>query len=379
MHIISWVSLLGVAIGTSALVLVLSVFNGFEDLILKMYNSFDPHLKITSLKGKTFDPDQIIINSPEVAEKAYVLEEKVLLRFQNKEFIAVAKGVSTAYKSLTNFDSLLIDGKYIDAFPQNNVAVIGRGVAYYLSMGIDNMFDQLQVYIPSRLASTLLNPQNAFKRGSVMPIGIFGVQSEIDEQYIITPLSFIQNLAERGSRVSAIEIKIRNTDKMFQVQEQLKSQIGDGFIIQNRLQQQGFLYKILNTEKLVVFLILVFIMIIATFNIVGSLSMLILDKRIDIKVFKSFGVTENQIKAIFFNKSILTILFGIFIGIFLGLFLALLQQKYGFIGMGSGSFVVDAYPIIIKTSDLLVVSITVFIIGIVSSWYPAKFLSRKLY
>ena len=378
-HIISWVSLIGVAIGTAALILVLSVFNGFEDLILKMYNSFDPHLKITSLNSKVFDPEEIIINNTEIIEKAYVLEEKVLLRYQQQEFIATVKGVSKAYMNLTDFESLLIDGKYIDAYTENNVAVIGRGIAYYLSMSVDNMFDQLQIYIPNRSAKSLLDPQKAFKQGGVVPIGIFGIQSEIDEQYIITPLLFIQNLAERGNNVSAIEIKLRNVDKMHQIQEQLKSQIGEGFVIKNRLQQQDFLHKILNTEKLVVFLILAFIMIIATFNIVGSLSMLILDKRNDIKIFKSFGVTEGQIKGVFFNKSILTILTGIFIGVSLGLLLALLQQKYGLISMGSGSFVVDSYPVIIKTSDFFVVSITVFIIGMASSWYPAKILSQKLY
>lgn len=379
MHIISLVSLLGVAIGTAALILVLSVFNGFEDLILKMYNSFDPHLKITSLKGKIFEPGDIIINNSEIVEKAYVLEEKVLLRYQEQEFIATVKGVSNSYKDLTNFDNLLVDGNYIDAYTNNNVAVIGRGVAYYLSMGIGNMFDQLQIYIPNRSAKTLLNPQTAFQQGSVLPIGVFGIQSEIDAQYIITPLSFIQNLAERGSGVSAIELKLANIDRMLKVQEQLQSQIGDEFVIKNRLQQQEFLYKILNTEKLVVFLILAFIMIIATFNIVGSLSMLILDKRSDIKIFKSFGVTEKQIKAIFLNKSILTISTGIFIGISLGLLFSILQQKYGFISMGSGSFVVDSYPIVIKMSDFFIVSITVFIIGLVSSWYPAKYLSQKLF
>ena len=379
MHIISLVSLLGVAIGTAALILVLSVFNGFEDLILKMYNSFDPHLKITSLQGKIFEPGDIMINNSEIVEKAYVLEEKVLLRYQEQEFIATVKGVSSSYKHLTNFDNLLVDGNYIDAYTNNNVAVIGRGVAYYLSMGIGNMFDQLQIYIPNRSAKTLLNPQTAFQQGSVLPIGVFGIQSEIDAQYIITPLSFIQNLAERGSGVSAIELKLANIDRMLKVQEQLQSQIGDEFVIKNRLQQQEFLYKILNTEKLVVFLILAFIMIIATFNIVGSLSMLILDKRSDIKIFKSFGVTEKQIKAIFLNKSILTISTGIFIGISFGLLLSILQQKYGFISMGSGSFVVDSYPIVIKMSDFFIVSITVFIIGLVSSWYPAKYLSQKLF
>ena len=378
-HIISLVSLVGVAIGTAALILVLSVFNGFEDLILKMYNSFDPHLKITLSEGKVFNPANIIINNPEIETKAYVLEEKVLLKYQEKEFIATAKGVSSSYKQLTNFDSLLVDGNYIDFYENNNVAVIGRGVAYYLSIGLGTMFQQLQVYAPNRSAKTLLTPQTSFKQGSVLPVGVFGIQAEIDEQYIITPLAFIQNLAERDDKISAIEIKLKDADKMLKVQEQLKSQLGDKFVVKNRLEQREFLYKILNTEKLAVFLILAFIMIIATFNIIGSLSMLMLDKKQDIKTLKSFGTTKNDIMAIFFNKSMLTIIAGTFIGLTVGCLLAVLQQTYGFISMGSGSFVVNAYPVVIKLVDVFVVSITVLVIGLVASWYPAKVLSKKLF
>lgn len=378
-HIISWVSLVGVAIGTAALILVLSVFNGFEDLILKMYNSFDPHLKITSAEGKVFDSSNIIINNPEIEEKAYVLEERVLLKYQEKEFIATVKGVSSCYKKLTNFDSLLVEGDYIDAYENNNVTVVGRGVAYYLSMGLGTMFQQLQVFAPNRSAKTLLNPQTAFKQGSVLPVGVFSIQAEIDEQYIITPLIFIQNLAERDDKISAIELKLKDADQILKVQEQLKAQLGDKFVVKNRLEQQEFLYKILNTEKLAVFLILAFIMIIATFNIIGSLSMLMLDKKQDIKTLKSFGATKNDIRAIFFSKGMLTIIAGIFIGLAIGLLLAALQQAYGFISMGSGSFVVNAYPVVMKIADVFLVSVTVLVIGLLASWYPAKFLSRKLF
>ena len=378
-HIISWVSFLGIAIGTSALILVLSVFNGFEDLILKMYNSFYPHIKITLADGKVFDPSNIIINNPRIAEKAFVLEEEVFLKYQQKEFIATVKGVSSSYKELAKFDSLLVAGSYIDSYENNNVAVVGRGVAYHLSMGLGAIFDQLQVYAPNRSAKSLLNPQTAFKQASILPVGVFGIQSEIDEKYIITPLSFVQNLVDRNDKISAIEIKLKNNNEMREVQEQLQIQLGDRFTIKNRLEQQEFLYKILNTEKLAVFLILAFIMIIATFNIVGSLSMLMLDKKKDIKIFKSFGVTENQIKMIFFNKSILTILVGIFIGISLGVLIAFLQQNYGFVGMGNGNFVVNSYPVLIKITDIFIVSITVLAIGLVASWYPAKVLSRKLF
>ena len=157
-HIISWISLLGIAISTAALILVLSVFNGFEDLILKMYNSFDPHIKITSAEGKTFNSKDIILDHPDILVKSFILEERVLLEYQQKKFIATIKGVSPSYRDLTNFDSLLVEGNYINDYDNKNIAVVGKGVAYYLSIGLNNMFEQLEVFIPNRTKKTLLNP-----------------------------------------------------------------------------------------------------------------------------------------------------------------------------------------------------------------------------
>lgn len=380
-HIISWVSLLGVTIGTAALILVLSVFNGFEDLILSMYNSFDPHLKITSAEGKVFNPDKVqsVLDNDAIEKSSFVLEEKVLLKYQEKEYIATVKGVDENYLTLTNFDSLLVDGEYLNKYENTNIAIIGRGVAYYLSMGVGNMFEQLQVYVPNRNSKTLLNPTTAFKQGNVLPIGIFGIQAEIDEKFIITPLAFIQNLADRENEISAVEIKLKNTDEMLAIQKEIQKELGDIFIVQNRLEQQEFLYKILNTEKLAVFLILAFIMIIANFNIIGALSMLMLDKKKDIQTFRSLGATRNEVQQIFFNKSVLTIIAGTVIGLSVGLGLAFLQQNFGFIGMGNGYFVVDAYPVAIKLNDVLLVSTTVILIGLLASWYPAKILTKKLF
>ena len=378
-HIISWISLLGIAISTAALILVLSVFNGFEDLILKMYNSFDPHIKITSAEGKTFNSKDIILDHPDILVKSFVLEERVLLEYQQKKFIATIKGVSPSYRDLTNFDSLLVEGNYINDYDNKNIAVVGKGVAYYLSIGLNNMFEQLEVFIPNRTKKTLLNPTTSFNKGSLLPVGFFSIQNEIDQEYIIVPLQFIQKLSERENNISAIEIKLKNQNRMLDVQQELKNNLGSKFIIKNRLEQQEFLYKILNSEKLIVFLILVFIMIIAAFNIVGSLTMLILEKKKDIKTFQSFGATVKNVQSIFFNKSMLTIISGTLIGVFFGLILAFSQQKFGFISMGNGSFVVSAYPVLIKMTDVLLTCITVLLIGFFASWYPSKILAKKLY
>jgi len=380
-HIISWVSLLGVAIGTAALILVLSVFNGFEDLVLKMYNPFDPHLQITTAEGKVFNPEKIstVLDNSEFESSAYILEEKVLLKYQEKEFIATVKGVSETYQELTNFDNLLVDGEYINSYKNKNVAVVGGGVAYHLSIGLGTMFEQLQVFVPNRNSKTLLNPQTAFKQGSVLPVGVFSIQAELDQEYIITPLAFIQQLADRGNNISAVEIKLKHEDRMLAIQEQLTTVLGDDFIVKNRFEQQEFLYKILNTEKLAVFLILAFIMIIATFNIIGALSMLMLDKQKDIATLRSLGCTVQDIQSVFFRKSMLTILLGIGTGLFIGLGLSILQQTFGFIGMGAGSFVINTYPIAIVFTDIILVSFTVFAIGLLASWYPAKVLSVRLF
>tara|TARA_X000000368_G_scaffold98739_1_gene76014 strand:- start:338 stop:1552 length:1215 start_codon:yes stop_codon:yes gene_type:complete len=381
-HIISWVSLFGVAIGTAALILVLSVFNGFENLVLSMYNSFDPHLKITAIEGKVFNPEELsnlLLTVEEIEKFALVLEEKVLLKYQEKEYIATAKGVSEEYLQMTNFDSLLIDGEYINGFESNNVAVVGRGVAYYLSMGVGSIFEQLNVFIPNRNPKTLLNPTTAFKQSAVVPVGVFGVQSEVDAKYIIAPLLFLQQLSERNNEVSSIEIKLKYVEDMLIIQQQLQMALGEMYKVKNRLEQQDFLYKILHTERLAIFLILTFIMIISTFNIIGALSMLMLDKKKDIRTLRSMGCTVQDIQSTFFKKSMFTIVLGIGIGLILGIGIAFLQQTFGFISMGGGSFVINTYPVAIVFADVLLVSTIVFIIGLLASWYPAKLLSQKLF
>ena len=242
-HVISLISLISVAIGTAALILLLSVFNGFENLVLNMYNSFDPHLKIISSEGKTFNPSLIkenIFENSEIEISAFILEEKALLKYKEREFIATVKGVSENYQKLADFDSLIIDGNYITDYKHKNVAVIGTGVAYYLSIGLGSIFDHLQVFLPNRNSSTLLNPRTAFRQSSVLPVGIFRVQAEIDQKYIITPLEFIQELSEKENEVSAIEIKLKSTKRMLEVQQQLKEVLGSSYIVKNRLEQQIF-------------------------------------------------------------------------------------------------------------------------------------------
>jgi lipoprotein-releasing system permease protein len=379
-NIISFVSMIGVVVGTAALVLLLSVFNGFEDLLLSMYNSFDPHIKITSNEGKTFDPENIfseLNNNEDILYFTDVLEEKVLMKNGKNEFIASIKGVGEDFSKMTNLDSIIVDGENFDTYKSNSVAIIGQGVAYHLSLGIGNMFNRLKIFVPNRESKTLLNPSNAFASTSVIPIGIFSLGAEYDNKYIITPIAFLQDLLHK-KEVSAIEIKLKQESKMLEVQKYLQSTLGENYKVSNRLQQHAVLHKILNSEKLGVFIILTFMLIIATFNIIGSLSMLMIEKKNDIKTFWNLGASQKSIQKIFFTEGMLTVIIGSFLGVLLGLLLAILQMKYGIISMGEGNFIINSYPVAIHYLDLIWVEITVLIIGLFASWYPAKVLSKRL-
>ena len=379
-NIISFVSMIGVIIGTAALVLLLSVFNGFEDLLLSMYNSFDPHLKITSNEGKTFNGESVILeleSSDDILYFTEVLEEKALMKNREHEFIASIKGVGDDFSKMTNLDSIIVEGENFNNYESNNVAVLGQGVAYHLSMGVGNMFNRLKIFVPNRESKTLLNPSSAFASTSVLPIGIFSLGAEYDSKYIITPIVFLQDLLQK-KEVSAIQVQLKDESKMLEVQKYLQSILGENFIVSNRLQQHAVLHKILNSEKLGVFIILTFMLLIATFNIIGSLSMLMIEKKKDIQTFWNLGATQKSIQKIFFTEGMLTIIIGSFFGILLGLLLAALQMKYGIIGMGEGNFIIHSYPVAIHYADLIWVEITVLIIGLFASWYPAKVLSKRL-
>jgi lipoprotein-releasing system permease protein len=380
-HILSLVSQFGIAIGTIALVLVMSVFNGFENLVLDMYNVFDPHIRVTSNDGKNFDSDQVnkvIGNTDGVANFSSVLEEKILVEYNSKQYIAVIKGVDENYRELTNFDSLIVDGGYIDDFKNNNVAMVGRGIAYYLSMHIGSVFDNLRVYLPNRDSKNLLKLEKAFTSSSISPVGVFGVQQEIDSKYIIVPLNFVQDLINRDKYVSAIEIKLKSSDSMINIQNILKEKLDSKYLIQNRFEQQEFLYKILNTERLVVIIILLFIVLIASFNIISSLIILIIDKKKDIESLFNFGVENHSIKKVFIYKSMLGVFVGSFSGIIIGFILAYLQQEFGLIKMGVGSFVIDAYPVSIKPNDIIIIQLIVLLIGLLASWFTSRLMLNRV-
>jgi len=379
-NIISFISMMGVVIGTAALVLLLSVFNCFEDLLLSMYNSFDSHIKITSAEGKSFQAKELISILEKEEEILYfteVLEEKVLLKNGQHEFIAIIKGVGDNFCKMTNLESIIIDGENFENYESNSVAVLGQGVAYHLSMGAGNMFSRLKIYVPNRENNTLLNATNAFVSASVLPVGIFCNGAEYDNRYIITPVSFLKELLNKNE-VSSMELQLKDKTRMLKVQQKLQSILEKKYLVKNRLQQQAILHKILNSEKLGVFIILTFMLIIAAFNIIGSISMLMIEKKKDIQTFWNLGSTKKSIQKIFFTEGMLIVIAGSVFGVLLGLLLAIIQMKYGIIGMGEGNFIIQSYPVAIHFMDIIWVEIIVLFIGLIASWYPARVLSGRL-
>lgn len=377
-HIISYVSMLGVAVGTASLIIVLSVFNGFENLVLSLYNAFDPAIKITAAEGKVFEAYSAkLVLDERALLYSEILEEKVLLKYKNKEYIATLKGVDEQFKKINNVDSMLLTGTYFDGYASEKTAILGQGVAYHLSIGVGDIMNPLQLFVPKREKKHLLNASDAFSQSSLIPVGIFGIQADFDATYVITSLNNVQKILERSNVLSALEVHCKDSE-MEALQEELQTALGSAYIVQNRYQQHAFLYQILNSEKMAVFLILTFILIIATFNIIGSLSMLIIDKKKDIRVLSFMGLNNSQLQQLFWMEGLLTTLVGAIVGLFIGLIFCWAQIKWGFITMGAGSFVIDQYPVSIQSKDVAIVTLIVLSIGAVAAWIPALQLKKNL-
>ena len=307
-NIISYISLFGVAVGTAALIIVMSVFNGFESLVLDMYNSFDPHLKITASQGKTFSIPNInstLSDNKEIENYSFILEEKVLIENNGTEIIAEIKGVDSNYSKLVDVNEIVKLGDYFeeDLYRNKDVLVLGASIRYRLSADINNMFSQLTITSPRRDAK-YIKDANDLVQSVFMPIGVFSVQSEYDNQYVLAPLNRVQLMLDPELMwLLAVEINILDSNKMLLIKEELQNILGEDYVVKTRLEQHDFLYKLLNSEKLAVFIILTFILIIASFNIISSLSMLIIDKQKDIKTFWNLGSSKKQIRNISLTKT----------------------------------------------------------------------------
>jgi len=382
-NVISLISVIGQAVGAAALIIVLSVFNGFEDVITSLYNTFDPDFVVTAMKGKTFNeqafPEKKILAISGVKAVSGVVEEDALFKYADKQYIARIKGVSENYTRVSRLDSIIIDGTMTLQEGAANFAVVGAGVAWYLNININNIRDLLSVYVPKRGKASSFNFTSAFNQEGIHPAGVFSVQQEFDEKYVIVPLRFARKLLDYSDEVTSIEIFLKPGAAPDVVQSKINEILGPHYETRNRLQQNQALYKVLKSERLVIFLLLVFILILASFNMVGSLSILIVEKLKDIAVLKSMGAGKSLVRKIFTLEGLLISLSGSIAGLALGLILLQLQQHYGLVGLGGreGDFIINAYPVKMVLSDFIYVFFTVLVIGLLATWYPVRYLTGK--
>jgi lipoprotein-releasing system permease protein len=386
-NIISGISVCGVALATLALVCTLSVFNGFQDMVAGFFTAFDPELKITIREGKVFEPQgaafQEVRSLPEIGVWTETLEENAMVQYKDRQAMAIIKGVEDNFEELTSIDSLLYGaGEFILHDSIVDYGVLGVELISELGTGLQ-FVDPLQVYAPKRnVRVNMANPSASFNRDYLFSPGVVFVvnQQKYDARYILTSLSFARNLFNYDTEVSAVELKLKPGADVTAVQRKIARILGDEFVVLDRYEQQADVFRIMEIEKFISYLFLTFILAIACFNVIGSLSMLILDKREDVETLRNLGADDRLIARIFLFEGRFISLFGALSGIVLGLLLCYIQQRFGIIslGGGNGSFIVDAYPVSVHVTDVVLIFITVITVGFLSVWYPVHYLTRRL-
>jgi ABC-type lipoprotein release transport system permease subunit len=385
-NVISMISVVGILTGSAALIVVLSVFNGLHGFIGDLYSSFDPDIKISAVKGKVFSLDSVDVDRikkvPGVIAMSEVLEDNALLKFSKRQMPGTVVGVDDNYHKVTGIDTIMYDGTFRTKFKKENQGVLGYVLADQLSVRL-NFVTPLSMYAPRRTGRiNMANPQNAFRTEYISPVGIFMVkQIEYDSQYLIINIAQARRLFEYDSTVvSSLQIKVNDYSRVGQVKKELSAILGDGYKIADRQEQHASFYKMMQLEKLMAFLILSFILLIAAFNIIGTLSMLIFEKKESIFTFRSMGATKRMITRIFLIEGWMISLVGVITGLVIGIALVLAQQHYGFLKFqGGGSFIVDAYPVALEWSDVILVLVTVSTIGLLGAWYPVRVIVDKYY
>lgn len=382
-NIVTWISMLGMCFGAFALVVVLSVFNGFEHLVVSLYNSFYPEIQVTAAKGKFFyDADEVkqkIVSLAEVQDVTAVLEENAYVQYADKDYLAVVKGVDEHYLKVTGMEQTIKVGNFLLQNERYPFAVLGANIAAALSLNVERVAEPMTINIPRSDNVTVFTPQDAFYSASIVPGGIFSIQQEFDSKYIFVSLDFIRNLMGEEQLLSAYELKLKLGTNAEAVCEKLKSKLGSAYTVKTKYQQKETLYRIMQMERWAVYAILTFIMIIVSFNIIGSLYMVVLDKRKDISILKSIGASASDVQAVFVFQGVLAALIGAGVGIILAVIICLLQMQFGFVKLGSSgsTFVVDAYPVKLLFSDILLTFFTVMVIAAVASFMPSRIAAKS--
>lgn len=386
-NIISGISITGVAVATMALIVTLSVFNGFHDLVASFFTQMDPQLKVTPIKGKTADAKDTVLTKirqlPAVEVATECLEDQALAVYGNRQMMVKLKGVEDNFDSLTHIKEILEgDGDFELHAADLNYGIPGMGIAY--QMGLGYTYQQpLKIYAPRREGQlNMANPAEGFVEDELYSPGVVFCmkQAKYDKHYILTSLAFARQLFDQERRLSSLEIRLRPGSDFEKVKKEMQQLAESRFKVQDRYEQQDDTFRIMKVEKLIAYIFLTFILVIACFNIIGSLSMLIIDKRQDVVSLRNLGATDRQITRIFLFEGRMISAIGAFIGILIGLLLCWLQQQYGLIRLGSteGTFIIDAYPVSVHPWDVIVVFVTVLAVGFLSVWYPVHYFAKRL-
>lgn len=386
-NVISGISVVGVAVASMALVVTLSVFNGFHDMVASFFTQLDPQLKITPAKGKTAASNDSTLmrirQLDEVAVATDVLEDQALAVYGDRQQMVTIKGVDDNYDKLTHIRQILEgDGDYALHAADMNYGILGLGVAYQLGIGYTYR-EPLKIYAPRREGQiNMANLQDGFVEDELYSPGVlFSIkQGKYDKRYIITAIQFTRHLFDRDGELTSLELRLKPGSNFERVKAKVQEMAGTRFVVRDRYEQQEDTFRIMKVEKLMAYIFLTFILVIACFNIIGSLSMLMIDKRNDVVTLRNLGASDRQIIRIFLFEGRMISAIGAVIGIAIGLLLCLLQQQFGLIGLGSteGSFVVDAYPVSVHPWDIVVVFFTVLAVGFISVWYPVHYFAKRL-
>lgn len=374
-NIISGISMLGVLIGSAALLIILSVFNGFEKVILSLYSNFTPEIKIEAKLGKTFNPNTPYFKNLHRDARLFsyteVLQEKALIKYGDRPILGTIMGVSDDFLKNPQLDSTVAAGSFTLKSAGHNYAVIGATIQGSLGVNVRDELSPLIIYSPRRDAENSANPLNEFVVRSINPAGVFAIQQEFDD-IAVTPIEFARDLLDQPVNVSSIQLNYKKGTDINAVQQSIIDKIGKDFTVKNRKEQNSELYKTLNYESWAVYMILTFVLIIAIFNIIGSLTMLVIDKRKDIAILSGLGANKNLIQGIFFFEGMMITAIGCVTGIILGTVFCLVQQHYGLIKMGTHMSAIDAYPVDLRIKDFGLVLLTVGGISVIASGISAR-------
>jgi lipoprotein-releasing system permease protein len=374
-NVISVMSMVGVAFVTMSLVVALSVFNGLENLIRTLYNSFDPELKITATKGKAFVVDEAFLKKVKQVEGVdiitEVIEDNALLKYREDQMVVKVKGVSDNFTLQNRMDSMITEGEFTLHKDSIDYAIIGRGVQYKLSISVEKGIFPLQLWYPKTKNTMSMDPSALFNRENIMAGAVFAIEKQYDDNYIFVPLPFMQNLLNYGDKRTSLEVKAKEGFRMREVQNNLKEALGPDFRIQNSDEQHASLLRAVKIEKLFMHITISFILLIASLNIFFSLSMLAIEKTKDVAILFSMGASQNFIKKIFLGEGMIIAFTGAISGLIIGMAICLSQQRWGLVSMGMETSIVEAYPVQMQAGDFISTGITIFLITMLISYRPA--------